>query len=109
MGDTLRFANETGAYTLSDRGTFLALKKNLPELVPMIGGGTISENQDPSLLNPYSVIPVNPNKGNIEEKLALDFATWLTDAKTQALIAEFGIEAFGQPLFYPDSAAWKNR
>lgn len=109
MGDTLVFANETGAYTLSDRATFLANQGNLPNLTILVGGSSIADNADPALLNPYGVIPVNPDKGNINEALAQEFVDWLTSAETQEMIGDFGMEQFGQPLFYPDSEAWQNR
>jgi tungstate transport system substrate-binding protein len=109
MGDTLRFANETNAYTLTDRGTLLALQENSPNLVVLVGGDSIAENQDQALFNPYGVIPVNPDKGNINYDLAQQFVTWLTSVETQAKIAEFGRDKFGQPLFYPNSANWLNR
>ncbi|MBX3056353.1 MAG: substrate-binding domain-containing protein [Anaerolineae bacterium] len=109
MGDTLLFANETGAYTLTDRGTFLSMQANLPNLIIVVGGATIAENGDPALLNPYGVIPVNPDKGNINDKLAQEFAEWLTSVEIQEKIGEYGREQFGQPLFYPDSEAWRNR
>lgn len=109
MGDTLLFANETGAYTLTDRGTFLSMQANLPNLIIVVGGATIAENGDPALLNPYGVIPVNPDKGNINDKLAQEFAEWLTSLEIQEKIGEYGREQYGQPLFYPDSEAWRNR
>lgn len=109
MGDTLLFANETGAYTLTDRGTFLSMQANLPNLVIVVGGETIAENDDPALLNPYGVIPVNPDKGNINEELAQAFAEWLTSVDIQEMIGEYGRDQYGQPLFYPDSEAWRNR
>jgi tungstate transport system substrate-binding protein len=109
MGDTLRFANESNAYTLTDRGTLLALQENLPNLVVLVGGDSIADNEDQALFNPYGVIPVNPDKGNIDHDLAQQFVTWLTSVETQATIAEFGQDEFGQPLFYPNSANWQNR
>lgn len=109
MGETLRFADESGAYTLTDRGTFLAQQANLPNLEILVGGASIAQNQDPALLNPYGVIPVNPDKGNINAELAQQFATWLTSTETQQVISEFGVETFGQPLFYPDSTAWREQ
>ena len=101
MGDTLRFANESGAYTMTDRGTFLALKETLPDLAILVGGSSIADNADPALFNPYGVIPVNPDKGNIDQELAEQFVAWLISSETQAAIAEFGQDTFGQPLFYP--------
>ena len=109
MGDTLRFANESGAYTMTDRGTFLSQQDNLSNLVIMVGGNSIDENADLSLYNPYGVIPVNPDKGNINNDLANDFVAWLTSVETQSVIAEYGIDTYGQPLFYPDSQAWRNQ
>ncbi|WP_420629713.1 substrate-binding domain-containing protein [Candidatus Leptofilum sp.] len=109
MGDTLRFANESGAYTMTDRGTFLSQQENLPNLAIMVGGNSIDENADLSLYNPYGVIPVNPNKGNVNNGLADDFVAWLTSIAVQSVIAEYGIDTFGQPLFYPDSQVWRDR
>lgn len=104
MGDTLRFANETAVYTLTDRGTFLALQENLPNLTILVGGDSIANNADPALFNPYGIIPVNPDKGNIEDVLAEQFVEWLISPETQAAIAAFGQDTFGQPLFYPQHA-----
>lgn len=106
MGSTLSYANETGSYTLSDRGTFLSQRENLPNLRILVGGSSVDGNADPSLLNPYSVIPVSPAKGGIEEELASEFAEWLTSVETQEAIAAFGVDTFGQPLFYPASPNW---
>ena len=103
MGDTLTFANEAGAYTLTDRATFLALQANLPNLAIMVGGDSIAANGDANLLNPYGVIPVNPDKEGINNDLAEDFVTWITSEETQTAIGEFGVEQYGQPLFYPDA------
>lgn len=102
MGDTLRFANESLAYTMTDRGTFLALKDNLPDLEVMVGGASIDENRDDSLFNPYGVIPVNPDKG-VNSELALEFANWLISEGVQLAISRFGMEKFDQPLFYPNA------
>lgn len=109
MGDTLRFADETGAYTLTDRGTYLAQRDSLPNLEVMVGGASIAENADPALFNPYGVIPVNPDKGSINADLAQRFADWLTSLETQQQIETFRREAFGQAPFFPDSEAWRNR
>lgn len=109
MGDTLTFANQAGAYTLTDRGTYLSMKDSLPGLVVIVGGNSIDENQDAALFNPYGVIPVNPDKGNINLELAESFVEWLTSVPTQQVIAAFGVETFGQPLFYPDSQPWRDQ
>ena len=108
MGETLNFANEKQAYTLTDRGTWLAQKANLPNLVLLVGGATLADNKDKTLLNPYGVIPVNPAKHpKVNFDLATKFAVWITSVETQQLIADFGKDKFGQALFYPSSAAWK--
>jgi tungstate transport system substrate-binding protein len=104
MGETLTFANEAGAYTLTDRGTFLSQSANLPNLVVIVGGETIADNADPALLNPYGVIPVNPEKSEaINAELAQAFAEWITSAEVQEMIGQFGTDTFGQALFYPDA------
>ena len=108
MGEPLLFANEKLAYTLSDRGTWLAQKENLPNLAVMVGGASIDENKDQSLLNPYGVIPVNPEKhAGVKFELATQFAGWITSAEVQQMIADYGKDKFGQALFYPNSDLWK--
>jgi tungstate transport system substrate-binding protein len=102
MGETLTFANESGAYTLTDRGTFLSMRDSLPNLVVVVGGESIDANADPALLNPYGVIPVNPDKSEaINGELAQAFVEWITSAAVQEQIGQFGVDTFGQPLFYP--------
>jgi tungstate transport system substrate-binding protein len=108
MGETLTFANESGSYTLADRGTYLFQRDNLPGLVILFGGESIAENPDPVLYNPYGVLPVNPElHEGIQAELAQEFADWLTSPETQEMIGEYGVEQFGQPLFYPDSEAYR--
>jgi len=108
MGDTLIFANEKGAYTLADRGTYLSMKDKLPNLSVLVGGASIKENSDQSLLNPYGVIAVNPARyPSVKFALAQKFSAWLTSVETQKLIGQYGVARFGQPLFYPDSAEYK--
>lgn len=104
MGDTLVFANEKRAYTLSDRGTYLSMKDGLPNLTILVGEASIKENSDRSLLNPYGVIAVNPAKHpNVKFDLAEKFINWITSAETQQLIGNYGVDKFGQPLFYPNA------
>ena len=63
---------------------------------------------DPILFNPYGVIVVNPDKGaNIQDDLANQFVNWLVSLPAQEMIAEFGIDEFGMPLFVPDSALYR--
>ncbi|MFL5807809.1 MAG: substrate-binding domain-containing protein [Roseiflexaceae bacterium] len=101
MGETLITANEQRAYTLTDRGTYLAMRGKLPNLTILVGGTSIEENKDKSLLNPYGVIPINPQKHpNVNAQLAEQFAAWLTSPATQAKIAAFGQDKYGQALFH---------
>ncbi|HPO57790.1 MAG TPA: tungsten ABC transporter substrate-binding protein, partial [Anaerolineaceae bacterium] len=59
--------------------------------------------------NPYGVIAVNPDKGeHIQAELANQFIDWLISVPTQEIIAEFGMEEFGQSLFVPDSQPWRD-
>lgn len=96
MGATLTIASEKGAYTITDRGTFLAQQENL-ELVILLEG-------DPPLLNPYHVITVNPQKWpNINYDGALAFYKFITTPEIQKIISEFGVMEYGQPLFFPDA------
>ncbi len=102
MGATLNYANETDAYTLTDRSTYLAQSEHLPHLAVMVGGKNISANVDPELYNPYGLIPVQPEKNDgINHQMALQFVDWLISAETSKYIAAFGVEQFGQHLFLP--------
>lgn len=102
MGETLIAANELDAYTLTDRGTFLSMRASLPNLEIVVGGETVDQNPDPALRNLYGVIAVNPERHpGIQTELANAFIDWITSPETQARIGEFGIEEYGQPLFYP--------
>lgn len=104
MGDTLVFANEKPAYTLSDRGTYLSMKDKLPNLVVVFGGNSLQENKDKSLLNPYGVMAVNPDKHpGVQFDLAMKFVNWIISPATQKLIGRYGVDKFGQPLFYPNA------
>ncbi len=94
MGATLRVASEKGGYTLTDRGTYLALQKGL-ELVVLFEG-------DPLLLNIYHIMRVNPERYpqvNAEGGKAL--IAFFVDPTIQERIGQFGVEKFGQPLFHP--------
>lgn len=108
MGETLLFANEQDAYTLTDRGTYLAMSEKLPNLDILVGGQNLAENKDKTLLNPYGVLAVNPEKWpNVSYDLAMKFVDWLLSPETQKVIAGYGADKFGQPLFYPNSEAYR--
>ena len=96
MGATLTIASEKMAYTLTDRGTYLANQNNLSLEILFEG--------DPALLNVYHVITVNPEKWNdANYDGALAFADFLVASPTQEIIRNFGMDKFGQPLFFPDA------
>jgi tungstate transport system substrate-binding protein len=96
MGATLSIASEKGAYTITDRATYLATKKNL-SLDILVQG-------DPVLLNIYHVIQVNPaNSPNINAMGAKAFSEFMVDPSTQQVISKFGIDKYGQALFFPDA------
>ncbi len=95
MGQTLNIANEKKGYVLTDRATYLAHKKNL-SLDILIEG-------DAKLTNIYHVMEVNPEKfGKVNKEGAKAFADFLLSAEGQKLIAEYGKEKYGQPLFFAD-------
>ena len=105
MGETLLTSNEQGAYTMADRGTYLAMKDKLPNLMIVIGGTSIKDNADKDLLNPYGVMAVDPARHpGVNSEMAEKFVSWITSAETQKLIAVYGVDKYGQPLFYPNAA-----
>ncbi len=94
MGQTLTIANDKLAYTLSDRATYLARRQGLD--LQMLTGDY------QSFRNVYHVMTVNPGKGpRINAEGARAFAYFLVTPSIQALIGEFGVDRFGQPLFFP--------
>ena len=96
MGDTLRIASEKIGYTLTDRATYLAQSDTLELEIDVEG--------DPTLLNIYHVIVVNPEKWpKVNVDGAKAFAAFLTSPETQAVIGQFGVDKFGSPLFFPDA------
>ncbi len=96
MGQTLNVAAEKKGYTLADRGSYLALKKNL--------GLEILKQGDPILLNVYHVITVNPAKwpkANADGAKA--FSDFMVSDETQGIIKTFGVKKYGGALFFPDA------
>lgn len=99
MGSVLRMTNEKQAYVLTDRGTWLAFRKQLPNLAIM------TEN-DAILLNPYAVILVNPDRfPQRNYRMAVAFARFLVSPEGQVLIGDF--EKDGEPLFFPIARDFK--
>jgi len=96
MGQTLSVAAEKKGYTLADRGTYLALKKNL--------GLDILVEGDAILLNIYHVIEINPAKWpKVNAAGGKAFADFMVSKETQDIIKTFGVDKFGSPLFFPDA------
>ena len=96
MGQTLNVSSEKGAYTLADRGTYLAIRKHL--------GLAILNEGDAALLNIYHVIEVNGAKWpKANAQGAKAFADFMVSAKTQNIIKTFGVDKYGSPLFFPDA------
>jgi tungstate transport system substrate-binding protein len=94
MGAVLTIANEKEAYTITDRGTYLARKATLDLTI-------VAEGYQ-SFLNVYHVMVVNPEKGgHINHEGARAFADFMVAPSTQTMVGRFGVERFGQPLFFP--------
>ena len=94
MGTVLQMAHEKGAYTISDRGTFLAYRSKIDL--------TIMSEGDPVLYNPYGVIAVNPARHpHVNYVKAMALIGWFTSPECQKIIAAF--KKGGEVLFYPDA------
>lgn len=94
MGDTLTFASEEDAYTLTDLSTYLSMQDKLDGLVVLV-------DESENLRNDYSTIEVNPEMNeNINAEAAQAFSEWIVSEDALALIAEYGMEEYGQPLFF---------
>lgn len=97
MGDVLIMAHEKEAYTLTDRGTYLAFQKDGKINLPILFEG------DSTLFNPYGIIAVNPDRHpSVNYVMAMALIGWVTSPAGQKIIAEFGKGKYGAPLFYPD-------
>lgn len=97
---TLKYTNEQKAYTIMDRATYLILKNEI-SLVTLVQG-------EDSLLNFISIIPVNPEKfTQVNKSLAMDFCNYITSEEAQIIIRDFKKSEYGEPLFFPNSNAWK--
>lgn len=95
MGPTLNIASAKGAYTLSDRGTWLNFK-NRGDLAILVEG-------DPVLFNQYAVILTNPQKHpHVKQAAARKVADWLVSSDGQKTIADYKLN--GEPLFFPNAA-----
>ena len=94
MGATLNMATQMGAYTLSDRATWIAFGNK--------GDFGIRVEGDPALFNQYGVILVNPDRfPNVKAELGQTFVDWLISAHGQDVIAGFKVD--GESLFFPNA------
>ncbi|WP_435161062.1 substrate-binding domain-containing protein [Halorubrum sp. SY-15] len=99
MGEALNIANQQGAYTLSDRGTFIAQRAQIDLTIlvqgPIEGGPEI-------LANPYGVMAVNPGvHENANYDLAMAYIGWITSPGAQDAIADYQMN--GEQLFFPEA------
>ena len=95
MAATLRIASEKDAYTLTDRATYLNLKRTLAFEVLFEG--------DPLLVNKYSIMLVNPVRHpNVNAQGAEAFHRWVLTEEARHRIRDYGKDRFGQPLFFLD-------
>ena len=99
-GPTLRYTNERKAYTVIDRATYLSLKKEITLAILV--------EKDEAMLNFMSLIPVNQAKfPKVNRAGAMHFIGWMTAVdKGQRMIRDFGKDKYGEPMFFPNSAAW---
>jgi tungstate transport system substrate-binding protein len=96
QGITLSVASEKGGYALTDRGTFLVYKPNVNLEILFEG--------DPLLKNIYHVLTVNPEKfPQVNAEGAKAFSDFITSPAGQEIIRTFGVEQYGEPLFFPDA------
>lgn len=96
MGATLNVTDQRRAYTITDRGTYLALRRRL-DLAVLVQG-------DERLHNVYHVYAVNPARHRgIRHTEARAFIDFLVSAPVQRAIGAFGRDIYGEPLFVPDA------
>lgn len=94
MGETLIMTNEQQGYTLTDRATFTFMKDKL-DLEVLVEG-------DKKLLNPYSIIAVNPDKHeSINSEGAQKLIDFLLSEQGQQMIKDYKVK--GNQLFFNDN------
>ena len=97
MGEALNNANQQGAYTLSDRGTFISQRSEV-DLVILVQGPI--EDGPEILANPYGIMAVNPGiHENANYDLAMAYIGWITSPEAQDAIADYQMN--GEQLFFP--------
>jgi tungstate transport system substrate-binding protein len=101
MGEALNIANQQGAYTLSDRGTFISQRSEI-DLTILVQGPI--EDGPEILANPYGVMAVNPGvHENANYDLAMAYIGWITSPGAQEMISEY--ESNGEQLFFPEAVS----
>lgn len=94
---TLLYTNEQNAYTIIDRATVITNKEALTNL-------EVLHENDEILLNYITIIPCNPEKlDNLNVEGAAAFIEWLTGEEAQEIIRTFGVDQYGEPLFFPNA------
>lgn len=97
MGEVLNIANEQGAYTLADRGTFLSQRSEI-DLVILVQGPI--EGGPALLANPYGIMAVNPAvHPKVNYDLAMAYIGYVTSPRGQDVIENY--TANGEQLFFP--------
>jgi tungstate transport system substrate-binding protein len=99
MGDTIITANTKEGYTLSDRGTYLAMKDKINLRI-------LFESDQKYLFNPYHVMAVNPAKfPNVKYDLAMKYVNYVISPAGQDIIRNYGKDKYGEALFVPEEDA----
>lgn len=94
MGAVITLANEQQAYTLADRGTYLAYRGDIDLEIVYEG--------DPELFNPYGIIAVDPERHpHVQTQLAQALVDYVTSPEGQGIIGEYQVA--GEQLFFPDA------
>ncbi|MFW5922169.1 MAG: substrate-binding domain-containing protein [Halodesulfurarchaeum sp.] len=101
MGEALNIANEQGAYTFSDRGTFISQRSEI-DLTILVQGPI--EDGPEILANPYGILAVNPGvHENANYDLAMAYIGWITSPEAQEAIADYTTN--DEQLFYPEAVS----
>jgi len=101
MGEALTIANQQGAYTLSDRGTYISQRPEI-DLTILVQGPL--EDGPERLSNPYGIMAVNPGvHDNVNYDLAMAYIGWITSPAAQNAIANYRMN--GEQLFFPEAVS----
>ena len=100
MGATITMADEKGAYCLTDRGTWLKMKNDADVEIQL---DIICEGAS-DLLNQYGIIAVSPEKyPEVNNEAANAMIEWICSEEVQGLIANYGVDQYGEALFTPNA------